>query len=364
MGPGRIAGAAAEVRVSESRPPRRRRPASDLPADPGVAEVPGEPAAPAAAPAAEPPRARVPTDLGALQAVADLDRAQLDALMAEFSPRKGGAGPRKGDRVRAVVSRVTGSTVFVDVGGKADGAVDRLDFSADVAVGDVVELYVVGTKDGELRLTRSLGGDATRDMLDEARANGIPIQGKVGARNEGGFEVLLSGNVRAFCPVSHIDVHADEAELDTYVGRTLAFRVIDLRGRDVVVSHRAIAAEEARADQGRRLAEMQVGSVHDGTVVTLRDFGAFVRLANGLEGLVHISNIGDRRVKHPSEALTEGQAVRVRVLAVDAARKRVDLGMRQVDAPVEAEPGAAPAQAGSFGTLGALLAGVQVRKKK
>jgi len=350
--------------VSESRPPRRRRPIADpgVEPEPGASPVETAPGAPASA---VPARPRAPTDLGALQAVADMDRAELDALLAEFSPRKGGAGPGKGDRVRAVVSRVTGSTVFVDVGGKADGAVERMDLAADVAVGDVLDLYVVGNKDGELRLTRSLGGDATRDMLDEARANGIPVQGKVGARNEGGFEVLLSGNVRAFCPVSHIDVHVDDAELDTYVGRTLSFRVIDVRGRDVVVSHRAIAAEEARADQGRKLAEVQVGTVHDAKVVTLREFGAFVRLENGLEGLVHISNVGDKRIKHPSEALTEGQAVRVRVLAVDPVRKRLDLGMRQVDGGVDAPAGdARPASTGSFGTLGALLGGVQVKKRK
>ena len=351
------------------RPPLRRRPATaaedevptpDLPhAESTVAPV----APPAAVRPPAPPHVRI--DLDALRQVADVDRATLDAMMAEFAPKKGGAGPKPGDRIRATVSRVTSSVVFFDIGGKADASVDSLELDASVAVGDRIDLYVIGNKDGELRLTRSVSGGATRELLEEAREGRIPIQGKVLTRNEGGFTVELSGGVSAFCPASHIDHHPDP-DLDGYVGRSLMFRILDIRGRDAIVSHRAIAEEEASEAQGKNLAEIKEGDVLDGTVTSLREFGAFIRLGSGLEGLVHISNIGTKRINHPNEALKEGEAVRVKVLGVDTERKRLSLGIRQVDgadAPAPAQANRGPtSQPGSFGTVGGLLAGIKVRK--
>ena len=354
--------------MSSLRPPPRRRPAPTPGEETPASELPR--ANEAGAPAAPPPVVRAPAphvriDLDALRQVADVDRATMDAMMAEYAPKKGSAGPKKGDRIRATVSRVTSSVVFFDIGGKADASVDSLELDPDVQVGDRIDLYVIGNKDGELRLTRSVSGGATREMLEEAREAGIPIQGKVLARNEGGFTVELSGGVSAFCPASHIDHHPDP-DLDSYVGRSLAFRILDIRGRDAVVTHRAIAQEEASEAQGRNLAEIKEGDVLEGTVATLREFGAFIRLGSGLEGLVHISNIGDKRINHPNEALKEGQEVRVKVLTVDVDRKRLSLGIRQVDggdAPAAARADRGPShQPGSFGTIGGLLAGIKVRK--
>ena len=303
-----------------------------------------------------------------LSRVATMDRGEIEAMMNGFAPRARSAAWRPGQRVRARVSRVTGQTVFLDVGSKADAAMDRAELESDVQVGDTVEAFVSATKDGELRLTLTISGDSTREMLGEAKENGIPVHGRVTTRNEHGYEVQLSGGVRAFCPAFQIDYTIDP-DLDSYVGRTLAFKVLDVRGRDAIVSHRGIAEEEARSEQGRRLTEIREGEVYEGVVIGVRDFGAFVRLPNGVEGLVHLSNIGKARINQASDALAEGQAVKVRVLGIDEARKRVSLGIRQAldgQAMAETTHDAGQLSAGNagFGTFAGMLGGVKVSTRK
>lgn len=349
----------------------RRRPAKGpvAPEAPVAAEPPAAPvevAAPAAPVRAEP---RVPTDFDALRAVADMDRAEVDAMMAAFAPRKGGERLRQGQRIRGRITRIGADTVFVDIGQKADASIDRVELDASAAIGDALEAYVVSTRNGELHLTRSLGGDSVREMLDEARSNGIPVQGKVEKAGEHGFEVLLSGSVRAFCPMSQMGPNGDAGDAASWVGRTLSFKILDVRGREAVVSHRGFAEEAAREAQSQAFAELKEGDVLEGTIVSLRDFGAFVRLESGIDGLVHISNLGSKRVKHPSEVVKEGDVVRVRVLGVDHARRRLDLGIRQAEeggssapsAPRGPRPELSSGNA-AFGTFGALLGGVKVKK--
>lgn len=343
---------------------RRRRPAPVEPT-PAVAE-------PAAGPAplprrAEAPAPRVSTDLEGLQQIADMDRSEIAAMLDAFTPTRKGGGVREGQRVKGTISRLTPTLAFVAIGGKGDASIDRVELEATVAEGDPIEAYVVSMRDGEIRLARSIGGDATRSLLDEAVEGKIPVQGRVVSRNEHGFEVHLSGNVRAFCPISQMERNPVEEELDAWVGRTLSFRVIDNRGREPIVSHRAIAEAEAREAADKALLSMKEGEILDGTVTTIREFGAFVKLQNGVEGLVRLPNLARKRVTDPKAAVQEGQAVRVRVLGVDTARKRLDLGIRQVeegDAPAAAAERGPATTGGSFGTLGALLGAVKVPTRR
>lgn len=357
----------------------RRRPRADetpsvvppeLDAAAAEAGAPAEPpAAPAVAPARTAPASRRPTvDLEELAAASSLDRSEIDALMADFAPRTQGPSWRPGQRVTARVSRVTASTIFLDIGGKADAAMDRAEVSEDVVVGQQLDAYVGSVKDGELRLTRTISGDSSREMLEEAQAAGIPVQGKVTGANEHGFTVLLTGGLRGFCPLGQID-HVIDPDHESYVGRSLAFRILDVKGREAIVSHRSIAEEEAKAEQGRRLTEVEEGSVYVGTVVALREFGAFVRLPNGVEGLVHLSNIGKARLNHPNQALTEGQEVTVKVLGIDTERSRLSLGIRQAlpgEAMSETRVDRAQLSSGAagFGTFAGLLGGVSVAPAK
>jgi small subunit ribosomal protein S1 len=305
----------------------------------------------------------VPTDLEGLRQVAEMDRGEIAALLAEYSPRKRTERLQKGQRVRGRVTRVTASTVFVDVGEKADASIERIDLDAEVSPGDTLDAFVIGIKDGEVRLTKSLGGDATRDMLDAARDERIPVQGKVTGHNEHGLEVQLSGGVRAFCPMSQAAAGgAEVTDAAEWVGRTLTFRVLDVRGREAVVSHRAIADEAARAAEGQALAAVKEGEVFEGIVTKLAEFGAFVKLPNGLEGLVHLSNLANKRVAKAADVVQQGQQVRVRVLGVDTARRRLSLGIKQAEDAVAPVPMGERSQGGSFGTLGSLLGGVKTRK--
>ncbi len=364
----------------------RRRPAAAGPElEPRFDEVSATeaPAPPRSTRIADPPAPapRTPTDFAGLQEVAEMDPAEARAMMDAFAPARAGAPPRPGQRVRGVISRLTPSLAFVSIGRKGDASIDRVELAPETEVGHAFEAYVLSTKEGEVRLTRSLGGDATRELLDEAVENKMPLQGKVASRNEHGFEIQLSGGVRGFCPLSQIDAVLDP-DLDTYVGRSLSFRVLSVRGREAVVSHRAIAAIEAKEVADKALLNIREGDVYDGVVTGIREFGAFVRIEAGVEGLVHLSNLSRNRVTNPSEVVKEGQAVRVRVLSVDPERKRLNLGIRQAEdsvataasgatAPGSTAPGSGSARSdrststgGSFGTFASLLGGVVIAPPK
>lgn len=335
---------------------------------PARAETPvATKAAPApAANAAPAPRA--PTDFDGLREVAEMDRSEIAAMLEAFAPAKRSGGLRQGQRVRGTITRLTPSLAFVSLGGKADASIDRVELSGDVTVGSTLDAYVVSTKDGEVRLARTLAGDSTRALLDDAVEHKIPVQGKVESRNDAGFVVQLSGGVRAFCPASQID-HQPEADLDAYLGRSLMFRVLDVRGREAVVSHRAIAEIEAREAAERAIATVKEGEIHDGVVTGIREFGAFVRLSVGVEGLVRLPNLAKRRVSDAASVVQPGQAVRVKILGVDLARKRLDLGIRQLEEGDAPAPERGPSReelttGGSFGTLGALLGGVKISQKR
>jgi small subunit ribosomal protein S1 len=162
----------------------------------------------------------------------------------------------------------------------------------------------------------------------EAKA---PIEGKVIGWNKGGYHVAL-GQIAAFCPVSQIETGSPRAP-KRYVDRTFKFVVIDVAkdGRRVVVS-RAGALKSERKDRAAKVREtIKTGAVLDGTVRSLTDFGAFVRIADGIEGLVHVSELSRRRIENPKELLTVGQKVKVKVLKVEKGGERISLSMKRLE---------------------------------
>lgn len=331
----------------------RRAPAPEEPvAEP--TEAPRAITSPAITPApAIPPRAV--TDFDGLRAIGEMDPAEVRAMMDAFTRTPARSNLRAGQRVRARVSSVGSMVIFCDLGGKSDATLDRLEVTAGINAGDTIDAFVLSTEGGEIRLTLKPSGSAVREMLEEAMNAKIAVDGKVAGAGEAGWDVTLADGVRAFCPASHCGV-PDVAD-PSHVGRSLPFHVHDLRGRDVVVSRKQIVEAESRAADSARLGELREGSVHDATVVSLREFGAFVKLANGAEGLVHLSNLADRRVKHPSEVVKEGDAVRVRVLAIDSARRRLDLGIKQA-----VEISAGRNDSAGFNPFASLLKDVRVKR--
>ena len=258
-------------------------------------------------------------------------RAFEAALAADMATSR---KPVEGEVVSGVIAKITPDVVLVSIGAKSEALMDLHELDNE-KVGERIEAVVI--KAGpEVRLSRKLAvGKRTKAELRAAHAARIPVAGKVVSRNKGGFEVSIGGNagIRAFCPASQIDTaRHDEAQLAGFIGQTFDFRVIEFSedGRRVVVSRAVLQREEndAKAEVAREHAVP--GAVLSGKVRSITDFGAFVDLG-GVDGLVHVTEISRRRVKHPKDALAIGQEVTVKVTKVENDGKRISLSMKELE---------------------------------
>ncbi len=273
------------------------------------------------------------------------------AMLAEFEPAKRGAGPRVGQMVKGKVISIGSSSVFLDLGGKSEGVLGREEIADDegeinISIGDTLEARVV-EMDGPsgcivLRRTIAKGADAA-DALQGAYEAGIPVEGLVTGLNKGGLEVTVAG-LRAFCPISQIDSRFVE-DANHFIGQKHNFKITKLeqgRGKNVnIVLSRRKLLEEENAVQAAILREtLSEGMVLKGRVSSMKEYGAFVDLG-GLEGMLHISEIGHSRIGHPSEVLSVDQQIDVKILKIDppvGARKeeRISLSIKAMhDSPWE-----------------------------
>jgi len=278
-----------------------------------------------------------------------------------------------GEPVRGRVIHVTAESVFVDVGGKGEAWIDRAELVDEegrlrVAVGDEVEATVMSTGD-EVRLSYKLRrGARARQALALALETGVPVEGRVAAVIKGGYEVTVGG-LRAFCPVSQMDVRRAETAAEDYVGRVLEFRVVSYgdRGRNIVLSRRRLLEERAAQAAEETRKTIVPGAVLPGTVAALAEFGAFVDLG-GVQGLVPLSELSHSRVGRPADRLRVGEAVTVKVLRLDEAKGRITLSLKALEGdPWVAVPGrlrerqvvrGRAARATDFGVFVELLPGV------
>ncbi|HEX7407762.1 MAG TPA: S1 RNA-binding domain-containing protein [Candidatus Binatia bacterium] len=251
-----------------------------------------------------------------------------------------------GELVRGRVMAIGQATAFVAIGGKGEATIDLAEFrdpasgALTLAIGDQLEATVLddGSESGAIVLKRTLGrGGHIPAELEQAMAHRIPIEGLVTGENKGGFEVQIGG-VRAFCPGSQIDRRrpGERVPAAQYIGQRFLFRVnkIESGGRNVVVSRRELLEEDAAVQAAQTWEKLHVGAVVQGTVTNIREFGAFVDLG-GVEGLIHISELGYGRVNHPSEVLQVGQVVESQVLKIEEAgtgRRQVGLSMKALAA--------------------------------
>jgi small subunit ribosomal protein S1 len=272
--------------------------------------------------------------------MAPSDEEDFAALLAASEANR----PREhriaaGDVVRGRVIAIGATTAFVTVGGKAEATIDLAEFrdpatgEVPLREGDEIEATVVddGTRSGSIVLKRVAGrGGHLPGELEQAFAHGIAVEGVVTAENKGGYEVQI-GSVRAFCPGSQIDRRRSEGA--QWVGQRLRFRITKLEGggRNVVVSRRQLLEEEAAEQAVTTWAGLRVGAVVAGTVTSLRDFGAFVDIG-GVDGLIHVSELGHGRASHPSDVLQIGQRVEAQVVKLEpdpsGGRGRVGLSLR------------------------------------
>jgi small subunit ribosomal protein S1 len=241
----------------------------------------------------------------------------------------------KGQTLEGTIVAIGPEVAFVDVGGKGEATIDvgelkNDDGALDVAVGDRIEAVVVSTAGG-LALSRRLArGAATDRQLEDAFHSGLPVEGRVERAIKGGYEVRI-GRHRAFCPLSQIDIvrAADPAVHD---GRVYRFRIVEYKdgGRNLVVSRRALLEDEQRAAAAEARRSIVQGAVLTGRVVSVRDFGAFVDLGGGVQGLLHVSEMGWSRVPDASDLVKPGDEITVKVLRVDEGAQKISLGLKQL----------------------------------
>ena len=208
-----------------------------------------------------------------------------------------------------------------------------------IQVGEEIEAKVISYEEGQLVLRRSLGhGKQAHAELQQAFELGLPVDGLVTAVNKGGLEVTVAG-ARAFCPISQVDTrHVEDAA--SYVGQRLQFRITRYesagRGREnIVVSRRALLEEEQAVRAAETAKRLHVGAVLEGKVSTIKEYGAFVDIG-GVEGMLHISEIGFTRVAHPKDVLSVGQSLTVQVLKIEKGadsrqRDKISLSLKSLE---------------------------------
>lgn len=207
----------------------------------------------------------------------------------------------RGQTVEGTLVGIGHEVAFVDVGGKGEAVIDLAELRNDegeleVAVGDRVHAVVVSTEGGITLSRRLARGAATDKHLEEAYSAGLPVEGKVERDVKGGYEVSV-GRQRAFCPFSQIDT-VRNTESSQHIGRVYPFRIIEYKegGRNLIVSRRAVLEEEQRAVADEIRKTIVTGAVLTGRVTSVRDFGAFVDLGGGIQGLLHVSEMGWSRI--------------------------------------------------------------------
>jgi small subunit ribosomal protein S1 len=262
----------------------------------------------------------------------DEDFAAMFAASEQAKPR-GAKRPKVGDLVKGTIVTLGKDSVFVDLGGKAEGQLDRAQVTDPegkllVKVGDVVEARVVSDAGGVLSLRTKLGrGPEERAELAQAHDLGIPVEGLVTEVVKGGLSVDVAG-VRGFCPASQIDTRFVE-DLNVYIGQRLTFRITRYEPRNLVLSRRALLEEEneRRATETRK--SLVPGLVVRGKVVGFKPFGAFVDIG-GIDGLLHVSDMAYTRNVKPSDVVAIGDVIDVKILKIGKETKKISLGLKQL----------------------------------
>jgi len=247
------------------------------------------------------------------------------SMLAEMGSIKE-ASFNAGDKVKATIIHLSADTAFLSLGQKAEGAMDiieLLDEDGQLAykVGDRIECFVVKAQ-GEIRLSKKLGKQAVDwEMLQSAKENAIPVDGKIEKTCKGGYEVSVAG-IRAFCPQGQIDIAFSE-DAEAWVGKTESFLVTQVSesGRNLVLSRRALQENERKQSEAALLQTISIGDMLEGTISRLMPFGAFVDIG-GAEGLIPLSQLSHGYVTKVEECVKIGDTVTVQVLKIEADPKR------------------------------------------
>jgi len=242
---------------------------------------------------------------------------------------------RRGQTVEGTIVSIGPKVAFVNIGGKGEAEIDVAELKdhegdIEVSVGDRINAMVVSTSGGIVLSRKGVRNTATLRELEDAFQAGLAVEGKVVQEVKGGYEVRIARE-RAFCPLSQIDI-IRTTDPGVHVGKTYAFNIIEYKdgGKNVVVSRRKQLEQEQRVNAAAIRKSIVPGAVITGRVVSVPDFGAFVDLGGGIQGLLHVSEMSWTRVSNPNEVVAVGDEITVRVLRVDEATERISLGLKQL----------------------------------
>ena len=279
-------------------------------------------------------RSSLPSPEEALRALdeSEYSETEFDDLMSLYEDTM--TNIQQGEIVEGTVLAVDDNSVVIDIGFKSEGSVPLEEFgsSEEIEVGQQVEVFLetVEDQEGQIVLSKTKA-DFMRvwDRIKEAHDSDQIVEGRLVRRIKGGIVVDLFG-VDAFLPGSQIDIKQVK-NFDQFIGEVFPFRIIKLNKnrRNIVVSRRVVLEEEREKLRKQILQTLEVGQVRSGSVKNITDFGGFIDLG-GLDGLLHITDISWGRIGHPSEVLTIGDEVEVKVLNYDQERERISLGMKQL----------------------------------
>ena len=240
-----------------------------------------------------------------------------------------------GEVVEGTVIGITKREVVVNIGYKSEGIIPVAEFryNPDLQIGDKVEVYVESAEDknGQLALSHKKARQLKSwDRVNEALENDEIIKGYIKCRTKGGMIVDVFG-IEAFLPGSQIDVKPIR-DYDIYVDKTMEFKVVKINQefRNVVVSHKALIEAELEAQKQIIMSKLEKGQILEGTVKNITSYGVFVDLG-GVDGLIHITDLSWGRVSHPEEIVALDQKIRVVILDFDDAKKRIALGLKQLE---------------------------------
>ena len=241
----------------------------------------------------------------------------------------------QGQVIDGTIVAIGTEVAFVSVGGKSEAQIDLAELRNDegdiaVSVGDRIQAVVVSTRSGITLSRKGVRNAATQRELESAFAAGVPVEGKVASVNKGGYEVRIARE-RAFCPLSQIDiVRSDDPAV--HIGQTYAFLIIEYKdgGKSIVVSHRKQLEQEQQASAAAVRASIVADAVLPGRVVSVRDFGAFVDLGGGIQGLLHVSDMSWSRGTAPGAVVAAGDHITIKVLRVEEATGKISLGLKQL----------------------------------
>lgn len=268
-----------------------------------------------------------------------------------------------GQMVETVIVKISGDWIFLDLGGKGEGYLDRSEMADEagnltVKEGDAIRAYFVSSENNEMHFTTKLGtGPGKQNQIEDAWKNQVPVEATIVKEVKGGFEVKIGGTVRAFCPFSQTGIRREENQAE-YIGRSFPFNIVEYEedGRNIVLSRRAILDEEKREKKQALKETLKEGGMVRGKVTSIQKFGAFVDVG-GVEGLLPISELAWTRTDKVSDLLSVGREVEVIIKKLDWEHDRLSFSLKDtLPDPWDMVADTMPIGSYHFGTVSRLAA--------